>query len=362
MSLRAGLEQIAADREREQEIAADAQAALDRLNIEKTRLETAQNDEKSGEVEAREQLDAAARAANSAEKDFDQLSEVAAQARARRSSLDSDKIAVMRRVDQLASEQVRLESEMAAITAEDDILSALSDAEKLVAKSEASLVAAAENMSGCEEATASARAAHSDIEASRFELNGKAKALAGEVASLQAILETEEGTETPIANSVQAQPGFEIAAGAAFGDDIDAGLNKAAARYWQKLDGLDTVDWPTGIEPFSDYIKVPSVLERRLEHTGLVADAAAGDDLAGVLKPGQALVDQAGNYWRWDGFVQKAGAPSQAAIRLEQKNRLAALERQQSSLAVSTKAADEAVARHLMFIARPKPQNRRSAT
>ena len=344
ITLVAALEQIAADREREQEIAADAQAALDRLNTEKARLETAQKDEKSAEIEARDQLDAAARAANSAEKDLDQLSETAAQARARRSSLDSDKIAVMRRVDQLASEQVRLESEMAAITGEDDILSALSSAEKLVAKAEASLVAAAKNMSDCEADTASARVAHSDIEASRFELNGKAKALAGEIDSLRAILETEEeGAETPVANTVQAQPGFEVAAGAAFGDDIDAGLDKAAARYWQNLDSLDTVDWSTGIEPLSKYIKTPDVLERRLEHTGLVADVAAGDALTSALKPGQALVDKIGNYWRWDGFVQKAGAPSQAAIRLEQKNRLAALEGQQSILAVSAKAADETV-------------------
>jgi len=343
LSLRAALEQIAADREREQGIASDAQAALDRLNAEKSRLKTAQQAEKSGEIEARDTLDAAARAASSAEKDFDRLSETAAQARARRSSLDSDKIAVLRRVEQLDSEQVRLTSELAAVTAEDEILSALRDAEKMVTKSEVSLVTAAENLGACEVATASARAAHSDVEAARFELTGKTKALAGEVASLQALLETEEGADVPIASSLVAQSGFEIAAGAAFGDDIDAGLDEGAARYWQDYGEITAPNWPTDIEPLSKYIKVPAVLQRRLVHTGIAQDAAAGASAAKTLKPGQALVDQAGNYWRWDGFTQKAGAPSQAAIRLEQKNRLAALEDEQAGLAAQVQGANEAV-------------------
>src|SRR5688572_13118703 len=44
------------------------------------------------------------------------------------------------------------------------------------------------------------------------------------------------------------------------------------------------------------------------------------------LKPGQRLVTREGDLWRWDGFVAAADAPSAAAERLAQRNRLAELD------------------------------------
>ena len=41
--------------------------------------------------------------------------------------------------------------------------------------------------------------------------------------------------------------------------------------------------------------------------------------------PGQILVSTDGAVWRWDGKTSRAGAPSAAAVRLEQRNRLEAL-------------------------------------
>ena len=41
-----------------------------------------------------------------------------------------------------------------------------------------------------------------------------------------------------------------------------------------------------------------------------------------MLKPGQRLVSKEGDLWRWDGFVQAAEAPTPAARRLAEKNRL----------------------------------------
>ena len=344
LTLRAALEQISGDREREREIVDDAQAALDRLNTEKTRLEAAQTAEMAAEVEAREALDSAARGASAAEKDFDQLSEQAAQARARRSSLESDKIAVSRRVEQLASEQVRLESEMAALAANDEVLSALKDAEDRVAKAEKSLTAADASMTACEAATVAARTVYRELDAARFEIKGKAKALDGEISSLRAMLATEEGEDTPVSDGLKANAGFEIAAGAAFGDEVDAGLDASASRYWQSLSTIEAVDWPASVTPLGTYISVPPVLERRLAYTGIVENYEAGNAVAGDLYPGQAVVDRAGNYWRWDGFVHRAGAPSQAAVRLEHQNRLAGLEVQLNALKVTAEAAEQKAA------------------
>jgi chromosome segregation protein len=44
------------------------------------------------------------------------------------------------------------------------------------------------------------------------------------------------------------------------------------------------------------------------------------------LQPGQRLVSPRGDLWRWDGYTASADAPSQAATRLAQRNRLAELE------------------------------------
>ena len=41
-----------------------------------------------------------------------------------------------------------------------------------------------------------------------------------------------------------------------------------------------------------------------------------------LLKPGQRLVSKEGDLWRWDGFTQAAEAPTPAARRLAEKNRL----------------------------------------
>jgi chromosome segregation protein len=59
--------------------------------------------------------------------------------------------------------------------------------------------------------------------------------------------------------------------------------------------------------------------------TGLVSEDE-GVALQRRLLPGQRLVTQRGDLWRWDGYAASADAPSPAAVRLSQRNRLAALE------------------------------------
>ncbi len=63
------------------------------------------------------------------------------------------------------------------------------------------------------------------------------------------------------------------------------------------------------------------MLARRLAQTGIV-DAADGARLQARLRPGQRLVSTAGDLWRWDGYTAAADAPTAAARRLAQRNRL----------------------------------------
>ena len=55
--------------------------------------------------------------------------------------------------------------------------------------------------------------------------------------------------------------------------------------------------------------------------------ASTGPALQAALRPGQRLVSPEGDLWRWDGFRAAAeDAPSAAALRLQQLNRLVAAE------------------------------------
>ncbi len=322
LSLRAQLEQIANDREREAEIAKDAKSALDRLTSEKSRLSEAQQAEKASEIEAREILNTTAKAASIAEIDYDKLSETAAQARAQRSSLESDRITISRRNDQLASEEKRLNQEVVLLAKEDAVASALQAAQEAISAAEAELEKSTSKLQKAETATVKARADRNDADALKAEWQGQAKALSGEIKSLERLLRSNASDETPISDELKAQKGLEIAVGAAFGEEVDAGIDAQASRYWQELPPGEKPQWPNGVAPLADYVTVPRVLEKRLSHIGLVDEGVVGSDVTSGLQPGQILVDRIGNYWRWDGYVQKAGAPTQAAIRLEQKNRL----------------------------------------
>jgi chromosome segregation protein len=74
-------------------------------------------------------------------------------------------------------------------------------------------------------------------------------------------------------------------------------------------------------------VKAPPALAYRLSQIGLV-ERALGESLRASLKPGQRLVSREGDLWRWDGFTRKAEAPSAAARRLSERNRLDEIEAQ----------------------------------
>ena len=69
----------------------------------------------------------------------------------------------------------------------------------------------------------------------------------------------------------------------------------------------------------------PPELARRLAQIGVVS-RADGPQLAKLLKPGQRLVSPEGDLWRWDGFWVAANAPTGAARRLAERNRLTDIE------------------------------------
>ncbi|TDQ63937.1 condensin subunit Smc [Maritalea mobilis] len=146
-----------------------------------------------------------------------------------------------------------------------------------------------------------------------------------------------------VVDALQVAPGYETALGAALGDDLDASSDAGAPLYWAGAEvGTTDPSLPDGVTPLSQFVTGSTLVSRRLKQIGLV-DIAQGKALHNELQVGQALVTLEGDLWRWDGFVARADAPSAAAQRLAQRNRLQEIE---ADLAKAKTAAAELDVQH----------------
>ena len=143
-----------------------------------------------------------------------------------------------------------------------------------------------------------------------------------ETTALSEVLEPAPGSATPLLDHMQVAPGLESALGAAFGDTLEAGLNQGP-RHWQTTGAGPDV-------PVTDclltHVRAPPALHRALAAIVIVGSAEEARVRQPALGMGLCLVTQDGGAWRWDGYVVEPGAPTAAATRLRQRNRLSALQ------------------------------------
>ncbi|WP_321366731.1 chromosome segregation protein SMC [uncultured Celeribacter sp.] len=204
-------------------------------------------------------------------------------------------------------------------------------------EAEAMLIEADEARTEAQSREALARAARSEAE-------GEVGALKAEVAALAKMLDRDQIGGAQLLDLVKVKSGYEKALGAALSDDLrQPSIESYQASGWVTLPEYpDDQDLPNGVEALEDYVTAPPVLSRRLAQIGLVR-AEDGARLQADLEPGQRLVSIEGDMWRWDGYRAGAeDAPSAAALRLQQLNRLEDLK--QELVAAEAKASGAAQA------------------
>lgn len=331
-------EQLTEDRSREDDIARDANTALDRLSKEKKTLDHDRDSEKDKEAEAKSTLEQAQQQAGEAERAFDTLSEATAQARARKSSLESDLLAINRRIERLDLDDKRLTTELESLTGAGSDTEKVALAETEVKKATDARQKAHKDVEDIELKVKKARDDMGQAQSAHSEAVSAHKTLEAEVKALDDLIKTASVKgAAPISDEISAQTGYEAAVGAVFGEDIDASNNAEDSRYWQKLTAYDqAISWPDGVRPLADFVSVPNLLSRRLQMTGVLISKDDGASLAAMLQAGQRIVARDGTVWRWDGFVKKSGAPSRAALRLTQQNRLTELTSKMAKTAAAT--------------------------
>ncbi|WP_269714494.1 chromosome segregation protein SMC [Caulobacter sp. NIBR2454] len=337
--LNADLARIDADEAREAQVRDDAAGALDRLGAELAQIESeiAAAPHRGPELQAAATQAEEARAAADAQVET-LATRLAAEEAGRRAAAARVEEArtrlsrTVRALDQAKSERTALGPEVDPQLAEakgkfEAALDVLKKARSALEIAEAERAEAANS-------EAAARDATRKLEDQLGRLKTEARGL------VQLLVPTGKSGFSPALDSVSPDRGYEAALAAALGDDLQAALDERAPSYWGGRE-VTTPTWPAGATPLGPLVKAPGALSARLAFTALV-DRADGDRLQKLLPTGGRLVSREGDLWRWDGFTARAEAPKPAAIRLEQKTRLAEVETEIERRAPEAAAAEEA--------------------
>ena len=126
----------------------------------------------------------------------------------------------------------------------------------------------------------------------------------------------------PIIDYLDFEDGYEKALAAVFSDELMASINEEQSSYWRTLDTINVPSFPENIKTFSNLIKAPDNIKKRLGFIGLINDKENILELQKNLSDGQILVSDLGEIWRWDGYISKGKQSSSTKAVLEQlKNR-----------------------------------------
>ena len=337
------------DLARERKLGADAETALAQLAAEQNSLQQAAQTAAERRRETADRIGSAEAELSQVDRTFSECTNALADLTARRSQLEQSLREHADRLARLQRQLAEVEDEANRIEAESrggpDLLALAGEIDTAQATVGRAEIAA-------HDAEARHAAARSNFEATRAPLTDaerKVAQLEAEARTLTKILQSDVSSMWPPAlDLITVEKGYEAALGAAFGDDLNAPIDPAAPERWGGV-AFDPSDpaLPAGVVALAQFVTAPAELARGLAQIGVV-ERAEGARLAGILKPGQRLVSREGDLWRWDGYAASAHAPTAAARRLAEKNRLSevreALERASSDLAGKRERVVEAEA------------------
>lgn len=348
------LEALARDHDHAQRLVADAQAAQARLVAEQETLLEEHNSAPAAittaEAEALTALELVRTAEQVATQATEDSARLAAEADAAKRALAEAQTRAQRLAQRAAETQAVYDKVQAQVippqrlhdaqAAREAAETALSAAQQAVLNAEAARATAeadvAQARQTTEAALAAARSRAAALDAAMTKVNAEHDAL-------RAILAQKFGRESqPVLDQITVPSGLEAALGAALREELSASSDPQAARHWRLLPAFvqDEPRW----QSFAQLAQGPEALTRALSHIFLLPEGEDGAVHQAVLRPGQSLVSREGALWRWDGYSVRAGAASEAAVRLKQRNRLAELATARDEARQAAQAArDEAM-------------------
>jgi len=325
--------QLVADAEREATLGHESETALGRYAAERAGLTADVEGEAEALVAARAEADSAVAAVGGADAAARRALDALALLRAQRAQAERQRQDAAQRRQRLSQQVAEVEREAKALA--DDLARhhGATEARELLEAAQAEAESAESSALAAEEASRTAQAAVDAARPQLAEADAGVNRLDSEARTLARILHVGEAALWPsIVDALKVTPGYETALGAALGEDLEASSDGGAPLHWagpMPVEG--DPDLPLVAKAMADFVTGSPLLERRLRQVGLISKAD-GPRLMARLKPGQMLVTLDGDVWRWDGFVAAADAPSAAAERLAQRNRLADLDAELSQV------------------------------
>jgi chromosome segregation protein len=365
-TLEARFEQLNHDIAREAGLNKDAVETIERLDWEAAEISKAGKGHDDRLNRATHEAQDAAQVLQDRETELSELTEDVARLAARHQSArrfleDSQKTLSRHEAEADKAVASKEEAGTAVTAAKEAFAAAGQEQTEAEARAEAAETALAE----AEAARQDTQAREVEARSVRSEASGELNALKAEVDALTKLVARETSDEDQLLDLITVTPGYEKALGAALADDLRAPVVLAdKTSGWTALDQYGDIHaLPAGAEPLADKVDVPAVLQRRIHHIGLVS-SALGTALQSELQPGQRLVSLEGDLWRWDGYRATADdAPSAAAMRLEQINRLSLLREQLNvaeSKAIAAEAAHAALSARLVELTEADQTARRA--
>ncbi len=318
--------QLESDIGREEQMIAENSDIISHLEREEKQLLAETGGREKREAETKASLEKATQDLNESEQVLSGLMQELAQHKAQASQIERTLSEGAERETRLRDQIDRVENDLTGLTAEigastnvQEKADAVAKLEIVVAEAEVAAAAAESQAEVAREAEQSGRQPVTDAQADLSRIETEAKTLAR-------ILNSGDRDLFPaVLENISAQQGFEKALGAALGEDLDVPTDASANVHWSLIETTDDPALPDGIVSLAEKVSAPRELSRRLAQIGIVS-SEQGNKLAATLLPGQRLVTLEGDLWRWDGYRASADAPTAAALKLEQKNRLADLD------------------------------------
>jgi chromosome segregation protein len=338
--------QLAADIAREEAMKSENAEAVNRLNAEEQELTAAEASTGEREAELKRLFEQAEEALSRSEAELARLTGERAEAGALRTQLERRIRETRERSERLAAQQDRLQAELSEIDRRIKALADPAEKRELLEAAENAALQAERTAAEAEQNVAAAREAENARQPALQEAKTALNRLETEAQTLAKMLNAgNAGLFPAVVEELKVEKGFEAALGAALGDDLDLPLDSNAPAFWADVAPLaDDPALPSGATPLADYVRGPDALRRALRQIGVVDGVETGEALQASLKTGQRLVTRDGALWRWDGYTARADAPTPAAQRLAQKNRLAELDAEivEATKALRTCEADVA--------------------
>ncbi len=355
------LDQTKRDLDNERARNADGEAAIVKLQEEAARLSAAQEAIEQELPRATEVLENMSRDVADMDAELARLVQETATVEARKDALAREMESLSTRRAQMTSRRDVFDAQRATAAAEAATRPDLALAMSLVDATEAELSKRQDHAQAAEQFYREAESLQAQARDFAQETQSQVTRLRAEHDALSAILAVHDDNFEQVIDLISVTPGFENALAIAIGEALTAALDPTAAKYWRNVGELtDAPPLPEGIASLAQFVQAPPALARCISQIGLIEDAASGEAVARALKPGQIVVSRDGWAWRWDGFTLTPEAKTATALRLQQRNRVAALEKLIEEAVAEAEKAQQTLDDSSAFLAQRQEEDLRA--